>query len=97
MPSAGMNTQGEALMKTAVIVAAFAGLTSGVLLGVNVADVRAQKGGGTFFESQPVPIPSVPTVEIKRLANTGITRVDDNEYQITCYITESGAVGCVKR
>jgi hypothetical protein len=84
-------------MKTAVIVAAFAGLTTGLLLGVNVADVRAQKSGNTFFESQPVPFPSVATVEVKRLANTRITRVDDNEYQITCYVTESGAVGCVKR
>ena len=83
-------------MKTAVIVAAFAGLTSGLLAGVNVADVRAQKGGDTFFESQPVAAPSVPTVEVKPLANTRITRVDD-EYQITCYVTESGAIGCVKR
>jgi hypothetical protein len=91
------HAQGEALMKTAVIVAAFAGLTLGLLAGVNVADVRAQKGGDTFFESQPVAAPSVPTVEVKPLANTRITRVDDNEYQITCYVTESGAIGCVKR
>ena len=84
-------------MKTAVIVATFAGLASGLLAGVNVTDVRAQKGGDTFFESQPVAIPGVPAVEAKPLANTRITRIDDNEYQITCYVTESGTIGCVKR
>jgi hypothetical protein len=84
-------------MKTAVIVAAFAGLTSGLLAGMDVADVRAQRSSETFFESQPVPVPSVPAVEVKRLANTRITRIDDNEYQITCYVTESGTIGCVKR